>query len=214
MNLAFALTTDQRWESARAEYERALAIDPSCQLAKARLDELNTLVAKRESAAGARRDPATLTTETATAAPPVPPGSDSPTAPPEQPTAGVARRDPALRTTAAVVSRSPGQQYRPMTRVAIPPLPAESGAMARLWSSAAAPPPRPATVPPAPPGRPDAHPQRDAALPVGSASAPLLAIDSPRPAPARTRRPIPTPRPFPTPDPVAIDPTSKSTVGP
>ena len=51
MNLAFALTIDQRWESARAEYQRALALDPSSQLAKARLDELNNLLAKREPAA-------------------------------------------------------------------------------------------------------------------------------------------------------------------
>ncbi|MGA9926465.1 MAG: tetratricopeptide repeat protein, partial [Isosphaeraceae bacterium] len=48
MNLAFALTIDQRWESARAEYQRALALDPSSQLAKARLNELNNLLAKRE----------------------------------------------------------------------------------------------------------------------------------------------------------------------
>ena len=80
MNLAFALTIDQRWESARAEYQRALAIDPSCQLAKARLDQLNTLVAKRESPDGARRDPSTVMT--ATAAPPARREPDSPTAAP------------------------------------------------------------------------------------------------------------------------------------
>src|SRR5208337_1321710 len=107
MNLAFALTTDQRWESARAEYQRALALDPSSQLAKARLDELNNLLAKREPAAapapdGARRDPALLTT--ATAAPPARPGPDGPTAAatPPQPAPSRARRDPALLTTAAV----------------------------------------------------------------------------------------------------------------
>ena len=113
MNLAFALTIDQRWESARVEYQRALALDPSSQLAKARFDELNNLLAKRESAApapdGARRDPALLTTATAAAAaaPTVRRGPDGPTAiatataTPLQSAPSGARRNPALLTTAA-----------------------------------------------------------------------------------------------------------------
>jgi len=108
MNLAFALTTDQRWELARAEYQRALALDPSCQLAKARLDQLNTLVAKRESAAapaGARRDPALLTT--ATAALPARLGPTGPTATPPRSAPSGVRRDPALNTTAAVSASRP-----------------------------------------------------------------------------------------------------------
>jgi Tfp pilus assembly protein PilF len=70
MNLAFALIIDQRWEPARAEYRRALAIDPTSQLAKARLDELNILIARRQPAQdGARRDPAVLTTGTVSPSP-------------------------------------------------------------------------------------------------------------------------------------------------
>jgi len=141
MNLAFALTIDQRWESARAEYQRALALDPSSQLAKARLDELNNLLAKREPAApapdGPRRDPALLTTATAAAAPPARRGPDRPiatTTPPQSAPSG-ARCNPALLTTAAV-SPSPPQGYRPRTRVAIPSLPAEGEAMQRLWATA------------------------------------------------------------------------------
>src|SRR5262249_1772758 len=48
MNLAFALTMDRRFEPARAEYQRALALDPSSQLARARLGQLNALLAKLE----------------------------------------------------------------------------------------------------------------------------------------------------------------------
>lgn len=215
MNLAFALTIDQRWESARAEYQRALALDPSSQLAKARLDELNNLLAKREPAAvpapdGARRDPALLTTATAAAAPPARRGPDGPTAiatPPQSAPSGV-RRDPALLTTAAG-SPSSRQGYRPRTRVAILSLPAEDGAMQRLWATAdsasGAPPPRPdararTTAPTAPPQRRDSHPQPDAAPPDDSSTLPLLAIDSPRPAQAGSRGPdrasIPPPQSF------------------
>ena len=211
MNLAFALTIDQRWESARAEYQRALALDPSSQLAKARLDELNNLLAKREPAApapdGARRDPALLTAATATAAPTARRGPDGTTAaatPPQSAPSG-ARRDPALLTTTAV-SPSPPQGYRPRTRVAIPSVPAEDGAMQRLWATAdsasgAPPTPRPDararnTAPTAPPQRRDSHPQPDAAPPDDSSTLPLLAIDSPwrlKPAPAAPTAP-PSPR--------------------
>jgi Flp pilus assembly protein TadD len=216
MNLAFALTIDQRWESARAEYQRALALDPSSQLAKARLDELNNLLAKREPAApapdGARRDPALLTAATATAAPPARRGPDGPTAaatPPQSALSG-ARRDPALLATTAV-SPSPPQGYRTRTRVAIPSVPAGDGTMQRLWATAdsatgAPPPPRPDararnTAPTAPPQRRDSHPQPDAAPPDDSSTLPLLAIDSPTLAQqAGTRSPdrasIPPPQSF------------------
>ena len=215
MNLAFALTIDQRWESARAEYQRALALDPSSQLAKARLDELNNLLAKREPVApapdGARRDPALLTAATATAAPTARRGPDGTTAaatPPQSAPSG-ARRDPALLTTTAV-SPSPPQGYRPRTRVANPSVPAEDGAMQRLWATAdsasgAPPTPRPDararnTAPTAPPQRRDSHPQPDAAPPDDSSTLPLLAIDSPMAAQAGTRGPdrasIPPPQSF------------------
>ncbi len=210
MNLAFALTIDQRWESARTEYERALAIDPSCELAKVRLDQLNTLVAKRESPDGARRDPAPLTT----AVPPAPRGPASPTAAPEQSVQSAARRDPALITTAAVSSSS-AQRYRPKTRVAIPSLPTENGAMARLWSTVDAPGAAPTAQPER---REDAHAQVDAPQPDNSSSLPMRAIASPGPAPSGTRRggrrPVPPPRPFAKPDEVSVDPTPKSTTGP
>ena len=215
MNLAFALTIDQRWESARAEYQRALALDPSSQLAKARLDELNNLLAKREPAApapdGARRDPPLLTAATATAAPTARRGPDGTTAaatPPQSVPSGP-RRDPALLATTAV-SPSPPQGYRPRTRVAVPSVPAEDGAMQRLWSTAdsasgAPPTPRPDararnTAPTAPPQRRDSHPQPDAAPPDDSSTLPLLAIDSPGLAQAGTRGPdrasIPPPQSF------------------
>jgi len=212
MNLAFALTIDQRWESARAEYQRALALDPSSQLAKARLDELNNLLAKREPAAapdGARRDPALLATATAAAAPPARRGPDRPiatTTPPQSAPSG-ARCNPALLTTAAV-SPSPPRGYRPRTRVAIPCVPAEDDSMQRLWATADSaiggpPPPRPAaraTALTALPQRRDSHPQPDAAPPDDSSTLPLLAIDSPIPAQAGTRGPdrdsIPPPQSF------------------
>ena len=192
-----------------------LALDPSSQLAKARLDELNNLLAKREPAApapdGARRDPALLTAAAATAAPTVRRGPDGPTAaatPPQSAPSG-ARRDPALLMTTAV-SPSPPRGYRPRTRVAIPSVPAEDGAMQRLWAtsdsaSGAPPPPRPDararnTAPTAPPQRRDSHPQPDAAPPDDSSTLPLLAIDSPMAAQADTRGPdrasIPPPQSF------------------
>ncbi len=198
MNLAFALTIDQRWESARAEYQRALALDPSSQLAKARLDELNNLLAKREPAApapdGARRDPPLRTAATATTAPTARRGPDGPTAaatPPQSAPSG-ARRDPALLTTAAV-SHSPPQGYRPRTRVAIPSVPAEDSAMRRLWATADS-----ASGAP-PPHRPDAR-ARNTAPPDDTSTLPLLAIDSPTAAQAETRSPdrasIPPPQSF------------------
>jgi Tfp pilus assembly protein PilF len=71
MNLAFALTTDQQWAKARAEYERVLAIEPASQIANARLEDLKTLLAKHQPAPGDhRRDPAVLTTATASIPPP------------------------------------------------------------------------------------------------------------------------------------------------
>jgi tetratricopeptide (TPR) repeat protein len=91
LNLAFALTSDHKWESARAEYKRALAIDPSSQLAKTRLDKLDILLARQQPAPdGARPDPAVLTT--ATVAPSgyrasIPPPSPFMGPPPIQPTA-------------------------------------------------------------------------------------------------------------------------------
>lgn len=46
LNLAFALTLDQHWDEARAQYELALAANPSLEQAKNGLRELDNLVAK------------------------------------------------------------------------------------------------------------------------------------------------------------------------
>ncbi len=233
MNLAFALTTDQRWESARAEYQRALALDPSSQLAKARLDELNNLLAKRQPAAapdGARRDPALLTTA---AVSPAPPQGYRPRTRVAIPIPSLPAEDEAMQRLWATVDSASGA-----------PPPPRPDARARN------------TAPTAPPQRRDSHPQPAAAPPDDSSTLPLLAIDSLRPAQAGTRGPdrasipppqsfeaprtaqpdahppavstpiapprrTPTPRPAtpgaaPTsnPDPVAMDPTRKSTIGP
>src|SRR5262245_59019417 len=45
-NLAFVLTTENRWEDARQQYQLALAANPSSKELKDRLDQLNALVAK------------------------------------------------------------------------------------------------------------------------------------------------------------------------
>jgi Tfp pilus assembly protein PilF len=64
LNLAFALTMDQHWGPARAEYERALALDPASAKAKARVAELNALLAKLEDPSRKRgtQDKALMTT--------------------------------------------------------------------------------------------------------------------------------------------------------
>ncbi len=46
LNLAVALTLDQRWDEARAQYELALSANPSLEPAKQGLRDLNTLLAK------------------------------------------------------------------------------------------------------------------------------------------------------------------------
>jgi tetratricopeptide (TPR) repeat protein len=192
LNLAFALTIDQRWESARAEYQRALAIDPSCQLAKTRLDQLNTLVARRESSDGALPGQAPIAT--ATAAPPSVPASVSQTTTATaQKSAQLAPRSDAAVVATAAVSPSTAQGYRPMKRVARPSLPAETGAMARLWSSVDAP----------------GAPAPAAALP--AAALPAAAGPPPR---AASRRSIPAPRPVSSADAGTVDPTPKSNIGP
>ena len=45
-NLAFVLTMERRWEEARAQYQLALAADPSSTELKTRLEQLDTLAAK------------------------------------------------------------------------------------------------------------------------------------------------------------------------
>jgi Tfp pilus assembly protein PilF len=49
-NLAFALTLEQRWPEARAQYERALALAPSSAAARKGLQQLDALIARAESA--------------------------------------------------------------------------------------------------------------------------------------------------------------------
>jgi tetratricopeptide (TPR) repeat protein len=48
-NLAFVLTMERRWNEAREQYRLALAADPSSTELKARLQQLDTLVAKVEN---------------------------------------------------------------------------------------------------------------------------------------------------------------------
>jgi Tfp pilus assembly protein PilF len=127
MNLAFALTLDQRWESARAEYQRALEIDPSCQVAKARLAELNALAAKLDPSRGGASPGRQLLT-TSTGAPPrvIPPAA------PIVPGRSAAPRDPAVRVTAAVAAppRQPSG-----TRTAVLPPPANGdGIVDQYWA--------------------------------------------------------------------------------
>jgi Tfp pilus assembly protein PilF len=46
VNVAFALTLEKSWAEARAEYEKALALDPSSAAAKKGLQDLETVVAR------------------------------------------------------------------------------------------------------------------------------------------------------------------------
>jgi Tfp pilus assembly protein PilF len=48
VNLAFSLSLDQRWQSARQEYRRAMAANPSSDILKARLREIDRLIAVNE----------------------------------------------------------------------------------------------------------------------------------------------------------------------
>ena len=161
MNLAFALTADQRWELARDEYERVLALDPSSQAAKDRLAQLNAMLAKLDKAhnpgpndtrplttsttaprnsrplttptALLQRRPSTAPAETVAAAEDgAPAGSPTPTA--SQPEGARPRvtRDPALMTTAATID-SPRRMVR--RRLPVPRLPAE-GSLDQAWSLA------------------------------------------------------------------------------
>jgi hypothetical protein len=69
-NLAFALTMERRWDAARAEYQRVLDLDPSSQVAKARLGQLNALLAKLEpKRIGGTSGPQVLTTSATTSRP-------------------------------------------------------------------------------------------------------------------------------------------------
>lgn len=59
VNLAFALTLQKAWPEARAQYERALAADPSSAAAKKGLQELDAVVAKAARPGAAKEAPAT-----------------------------------------------------------------------------------------------------------------------------------------------------------
>jgi len=48
VNLAFSLALDKRWQSARQEYRRAMAANPSSDILKARLREIDRLIAVNE----------------------------------------------------------------------------------------------------------------------------------------------------------------------
>jgi tetratricopeptide (TPR) repeat protein len=48
VNLAFSLALDKRWQSAPQEYRRAMAANPSSDILKARLREIDRLIAVNE----------------------------------------------------------------------------------------------------------------------------------------------------------------------
>jgi tetratricopeptide (TPR) repeat protein len=137
LNLAFALTMEQRWESAREHYQRALVLDPASQLAKDRLGQLNALVAKMESRRDVtRQDPHVL----ATSADVPPSGRDvlranapaMATTGPLEATRPPAPRDPGLVATAANGNR-PWRDTR--ARATASPLRAAADAMRKLWAT-------------------------------------------------------------------------------
>jgi Tfp pilus assembly protein PilF len=103
-NVAFALSTEGRWIEARAQYRRALKAKPASQVAAARLQELDAVVAKldaRPGHPGPSTDPAVaLTSATATASPHVAglPGAIRPAA---RAVARTARTKPAQRPAAS-----------------------------------------------------------------------------------------------------------------
>ncbi|HZW35061.1 MAG TPA: tetratricopeptide repeat protein, partial [Isosphaeraceae bacterium] len=220
-NLAFALTMDRRWDAARAEYQRVLERDPASKVARARLDQLNALLAKLEpTRAGAAPGPALLTTSTG--APP--PRPARPTATPPDASRSLAPRDPALFTTATSVA-PPLRQAG--IAVAGPPHPAQNNAqMDRWWvnDSAVGTAPRrlsgPATGAPRPlPDRPTPRPEPQAPQPQ-SRSGPWLAVAPPsQPTPSNppSKRPIiPPPRPpkLPVTRPLDPPPTRSTSVPP
>src|SRR5262249_29211373 len=156
----FALTMDRRWEAARAEYQRVLALDPASPIAKARLNQLNALLAKLEpTRTGAPRGPQVLTTSTAAPRPqPALPFATS-----SQSTRSPAPRDPALPTAATTV----GSPRRPAgMRITVPPHSTAGEAMVDSWwvddSAAGALPRRQAGFPTGAakdlPDRPSLHP--------------------------------------------------------
>src|SRR5262249_3733563 len=126
-NLAFALTMDRRWDAARTEYRRVLELDPSSKVAKARLDQLNAILAKLEpTRSGAPRSPQLLTTSTAA----TPPRLGVPTRTPPASARSLAPHDPALLPTARAVV--PPRQ-RAGIGVAVPPRPAEGDTLVDQW---------------------------------------------------------------------------------
>jgi Flp pilus assembly protein TadD len=124
-NLAFALTMDRRWDAARAEYQRVLALNASSPVAKARLDQLNAMLAKLEpKRGGAPGGPQVLTTSTT--APPPRPGGPTTTSPDSA--RSLALRDPALLPTATKID--PPRRW---AAVAVPPRPAEGDTTVDRW---------------------------------------------------------------------------------
>ena len=201
MNLAFALTIDQRWESARAEYQRALALDPSSQLAKARLDRVER-PARQAGAGPGRTAPGTTRRCSRPRPRPPPRGAAWPDPTPAPPRTAIRPVRRPARPGAAHDRGDlppPPRGTDPGREVPIPPLPAEGGAMQRLWAIPDSASERPADAPArrprqrTPPRRPrpsDEPPDRNPTPPrrTHSSSLPLLAIDSPgrphQPAPA------------------------------
>jgi Flp pilus assembly protein TadD len=190
-NLAFALTMDRRWDAARAEYQRVLALDPASKVTRARLDQLNGLLAKLEPArAGAPHGPELLTNSTGAPGP----RPDVPGPTPPESARSLAPRDPALLTTATTVDlpRLPAS-----LEIAAAPRPVVGEAMVDQWwadgSATGTPPPRrqsgPATGAPAHrPEQPTARPRPQAPR-AENASGSSRVVDSRSQAPASSRSP-------------------------
>jgi tetratricopeptide (TPR) repeat protein len=209
MNLGFVLTMERRWELAQAEYQRALALDPSSQLAKDRLGQLNTLVAKIDKPRdGAPKDSGLVTTsagvspfrgELSTATGTT--ASISQLADPVRPPAAL---DPGLIMTASNVN--PPERYQ-TSRFPVPSLPVDNASPRDFWAGVDSGPnattgrqPGPPRVsPPVSLEQPNSRPRPDTAASRGPSHGPLLAINASKPAPSDRGSPnrpkIPRPRP-------------------
>jgi tetratricopeptide (TPR) repeat protein len=117
-NLAFALTLDRRWEEARAQYQRVLELAPNSQVAKARLEQVNALIAKAApQTAGAPGLPQTLPTSTAAA----PPQPVMPTASRGDATPNFPPGDQSLQRTANATERAQPAAIEPPSPAAVQP---------------------------------------------------------------------------------------------
>jgi hypothetical protein len=198
MNLAFSLTMEQRWDPARTEYERALALDPTAEVAKDRLNQLNTILAKHQKHRGdGPTDSRVLTTSYDALPKPRPdvampaanqpiPAANRPIPAANQPdtASSPSPHDPRLVATAESFSSS--RAYA-RTHVPIPSLPDEDPAMRNLWATFDMTRPSATALPPAKEG---SHRQSGVNQSEGTSSDPGLAARASNPA----RSTSPSPR--------------------